>query len=130
MELDIMKRQQKSGLMNNKLTEQDIIDAGLERVDVSAKESGDKAYHYYTYYFTSRFGLITPASDEIKNGWFVEVFETPEIKIKDREQLFNFINTINKMIKDYEGQINRKYNKLFYIANNSYRLQQKMEWTL
>ena len=78
------------------MIEQDIIDAGFKRVDVSAKESGDKAYHYYTYNFTSRFGLITPASDEIEDEWFVEVFDAPEIRIKGRTELFDFTDTINK----------------------------------
>jgi len=77
------------------MKEQDIIDAGFERSDIDANESGDKAYYYYTYDFTSSFGLITPASDEVEDDWFVEVFEVPEIKIKDRDNLFDFIETIN-----------------------------------
>jgi hypothetical protein len=80
------------------MTEQDIIDAGFERIDVSAEESGSNAYHYYTYDFCSGFSLITPASDEIQDGWYVEVFEVPEIRIKGRTELFDFTDTINKYL--------------------------------
>jgi hypothetical protein len=78
------------------MTEQDIIDAGFERVDVTAEESGTNDFHYYDYNFCSTFSLITPASDEIQDEWFVEVFEAPEIRIKGRVELFDFIDTINK----------------------------------
>ena len=80
------------------MIEKDIIDAGFERIDIPAESARDKAFYYYTYDFTSAFGLITPASDEVEDEWFVEVFEVPEIKIKDRVDLFDFIETINKYL--------------------------------
>ena len=62
------------------MIEKDIIDAGFERIDIPAESADDKAFYYYTYGFTSAFGLITPASDEVEDEWFVEVFEVPEIQ--------------------------------------------------
>jgi len=82
------------------MTEKDIIDEGFERIDISAEESGGNAYHYYTYDFCSGFSLITPASDEIEDEWYVEVFEAPDIRIKDRWMLFSLIETIIQNIKE------------------------------
>ena len=71
------------------MTEQDLLDLDFTRVDETAKSSGMHLYdwHYYTYDIAS-FSLITPASDEVKDGeWYVEVFETPEIRFTSRTEL-------------------------------------------
>ena len=81
------------------MTEQDIINEGFERIDISAEESGGNACHYYTYDFCSGFSLITPPSDKIEDEWYVEVFEAPDIRIKDRWKLFNLIELIIENIK-------------------------------
>ena len=63
------------------MTENDLLQLDFTRVDETAKSS-DMPYnwHYYTYDIAN-FCLITPASDEVKDGeWYVEVFETPEIR--------------------------------------------------
>lgn len=79
------------------MIEQDLIDAGFKRVEVSAKESGgDNGFYYYTYDFARGFSLITPASDKVEDEWHVEIFEVPEIRIKKRVELFDFIDTIEK----------------------------------
>jgi hypothetical protein len=64
------------------MTEQDLIKAGFERVDVSSEESGDREFYYYTYDFgNGTFSLISPANDELpEKGWYVEVFEDDSIK--------------------------------------------------
>ena len=86
------------------MNEQDLVDLGFERTDVSAKESGDKAFYYYTYDFTDGFSLITNASDEVTtvegyHRWYVEGFEAPEIRFVDRSELEQFINIANRNIK-------------------------------
>ncbi len=70
------------------MTEQDLLDLDFTRVDETAKSSGmPYNWHYYTYDIAS-FSLITPASDEVKDGeWYVEVFETPEIRFTSRTEL-------------------------------------------
>ena len=62
------------------MTENDLLQLDFTRVDETAENSGaPNDWHYYTYDIAS-FCLITPASDEVKDGeWYVEVFETPEI---------------------------------------------------
>ena len=71
------------------MTEQDLLDLDFTRVDETAESSGMHLndWHYYTYDIAS-FSLITPASDEVKDGeWYVEVFETPEIRFTSRTEL-------------------------------------------
>ena len=40
------------------MKEQDLIDLGFNRYDVSAEESGDKPYFYFTYNVTDELCLI------------------------------------------------------------------------
>jgi len=63
------------------MTEKDLINLDFTRVDETAENSGaPKDWHYYEYN-VGHFCLISPASDEIEeDGWYVEVFETPEIR--------------------------------------------------
>ena len=70
------------------MKEQDLLDLDFTRVDETAENSGaPNDWHYYTYDIAS-FSLISPASDEVKDGeWYVEVFETPEIRFTSRTEL-------------------------------------------
>ena len=63
------------------MTEKDLIELDFTRNDETAENSGaPKDWHYYTYDVGS-FSLISPASNEVENDeWYVEVFETPEIR--------------------------------------------------
>jgi len=63
------------------MTEKQLIELDFTRVDETAENSGaPNDWHYYTYDIGS-FCLISPASDEVEeDGWYVEVFETPEIR--------------------------------------------------
>jgi len=83
------------------MTEQDLIDLKLERTDVSADESGDKAFHYYALDFgNGAVSIISNASDETNNGdWFVEIFEDESIQFTDKDELELFINIVNRNTK-------------------------------
>ena len=63
------------------MTEKDLLDLDFTRIDETAENSGtSKDWHYYVYDVGS-FSLISQASDEVEeDGWYVEVFETPEIR--------------------------------------------------
>lgn len=79
------------------MTEEQLIGLGFERVDISSEESGENAYHYYTYELVNGFGLITPANDELENDkWFVEVFEFPDLKLTEYDKLTTFMNSIKQ----------------------------------
>ena len=63
------------------MTEKDLIELDFTRIDETAENSGaPNDFHYYTYDVGS-FSLISAGSDEVENDeWYVEVFETPEIR--------------------------------------------------
>ena len=84
------------------MKEQDLIDLGFKRTDVSAEESGDEAFYYYDIDFGDQRGIsfISPANNEvIDNKWFVEVFEDNSIRIDTIEDLKELINILNRVIK-------------------------------
>ena len=79
------------------MKEQDLIDLGFERIDVSAEESGGDPFHYYTLDFSRGFSLISNGSDEVENGeWHVEVFEAPEINFIDKKDVKQLIDIIKR----------------------------------
>jgi hypothetical protein len=80
------------------MKEQDLIDLGFERVDVSAEESGDEAFYYYTMDFgNGSLSLISPAHNEIVDDkWYVEIFEDESIRFTEKIDLEQFINIIKK----------------------------------
>mgnify|MGYP000147169160 FL=1 len=70
------------------MTENDLLQLDFTRVDETAVSSGAPNDWYYYTYNIANFCLITPASDEVKDGeWYVEVFETPEIRFTSRTEL-------------------------------------------
>ena len=84
------------------MKEQDLIELGFKRTDVSAEESGDEAFYYYDIDFGDERGIsfISPANNEvIDNKWFVEVFEDSSIRIDTIEDLKELINILNRVIK-------------------------------
>ena len=80
------------------MKEKKLIDLGFERTDVKASDSGDTDdWHYYTYDFgNGSFSLISPASSDVDDEWYVEVFEDPTIKIYHSQDLNNLIDILNR----------------------------------
>jgi hypothetical protein len=82
------------------MTEQDLLDLGFKRTDVSAEESGiDKAFYYYDIDLGSNgsISLISPSNDGVENGnWYVEVFEDAKVRFTSKDDLKTFIGIINK----------------------------------
>lgn len=84
------------------MKEEDLIELGFKRTDVSKEESGDEAFYYYDIDFGDQRGIsfISPANNEvIDNKWFVEVFEDNSIRIDTIEDLKELINILNRVIK-------------------------------
>lgn len=81
------------------MKEEDLIELGFNRTDVSAEESGDEAFYYYDIDFGVEKGisLISPANTEVKDGeWFVEIFEDATISFDDIDQLNTFIKIVKE----------------------------------
>jgi hypothetical protein len=89
------------------MTEQDLIDLGFERVDVTAPESGKpQDWYYYIYHLDKTLCLISSCNDEVKkDDWFVEffvvgsiiplqVFEVDDIRFTSYKQLARLIHLI------------------------------------
>jgi len=83
------------------MKEANLIDLGFERIDVSAEESGDNAFYYYTKDFGENnvLSLISTANDQLVDGeWWVEVFEDDSIKIDDEDDLEDFIEIVTRIV--------------------------------
>lgn len=78
------------------MKEQDLVDLGFDRIDISAEESGDEAYHYYDYMFNKDFSLITCTNEEANGEWFVVMFDFDDIFFYSRDDVKTLINVINK----------------------------------
>ena len=79
------------------MKEQDLIDLGFERIDISEEQSGDEAYHYYVYAFTEELHLISCADDEVPDkGWFVQFFDYDNIDFFDKDDVQTLIQIINR----------------------------------
>jgi hypothetical protein len=79
------------------MKEQDLIDLGFKRYDVSAEESGDIPFYYYTYEITNELCLISSDNGVAeKDGWSVEMFDYDGIKFNNVEDLKNLIDVIEK----------------------------------
>jgi hypothetical protein len=74
------------------MKEQDLIDLGFE---VNQDEDNGKPYRYYTYYIDIYYCLIS--NDNIESDiWYVELFESDEIRFTNKEDLKLFIDLINR----------------------------------
>jgi len=82
------------------MKEQDIVNLGFKRVDVTAEESGDGAFYYYTYDLgNGTLSLISNANNEIIDGrWSIEIFEDETIQFWGVSDLIKFIDVIKKNI--------------------------------
>lgn len=86
------------------MTEQQLIDLGFERNDISPEESGcDKAYYFYDYDVCTSKGektglsFISSANDEVKDdNWSVDVFDYDFLTISDIEDLKTLITILEK----------------------------------
>lgn len=69
-----------------------LIDLGFE---VTHDEDLGVPYHYYTYDIDKYHCLISSTNDE-GDVWYVELFESNEIRFTNKEELKLFIDLINR----------------------------------
>jgi|LakMenE18May11ns_1017448.scaffolds.fasta_scaffold7304879_1 hypothetical protein len=78
------------------MTEQDLIDAGFEKVHVSKEDSGDdEDYSYYLLDATEGITLVSDSPVE-NNGdnWSVHSFELDKVFITEADHLVHFLNAL------------------------------------
>lgn len=82
------------------MTENEIKSLKFEKVEVSAEESGDKPYYFYTHDVVNGLSFISNSSDDVKDGeWFVEFFNTEiPVRFNDMSQVSNLIEILTKAI--------------------------------
>lgn len=79
------------------MTEQDLIELGFNRNDITAEESGyQNDWYYYTYDFGNHLSLISSDNEEAQTkGWSVEIFDTePLVRFTEADKVFEFISII------------------------------------
>ena len=82
------------------MREEFLIELGFERHDVSAEESGDYAFYYYTMDFGD-LCLISNSDDEAITdlGWAVEIFDNRALRFTNEEDLKNLVDIFKRNIK-------------------------------
>ncbi len=84
------------------MKEQDLIDLGFKRTDVSAEESGHEAFYYYDMDFGNKkvVSLISPSDDEVVDDkWYVEMFQDEGLRIDKLNDLIDFINIMKRLCR-------------------------------
>lgn len=93
-----------------KLREEHLVQLGFDRNDISAEESGNTPYHFYTMDLSkmnSNFCLISCSNDEIENDeWQVEFLET-EIRFTHYEHLRDIVYQFQELKRFTENE--KKY---------------------
>ena len=76
------------------MKEKDLKELGFKKEKVSAEESGDKPFHYYTFYPFKKnrgFGLLSNSNDELVDGeWVVTFFEYDSVVFRSKKDLKKF----------------------------------------
>lgn len=82
------------------INEKDLVKLGFIKIEVSAEESGDFPYYYYTFQPSedSHLCLITQSNDEAKEGWVVSFFEE-NLEIKEKEDLRQLVDILKRIAK-------------------------------
>lgn len=83
------------------ITEQQLIDLGFEKFEVSEEESGGDPFYYYTLEFGDgvydKISLISNANDEVVNGWEVNIFDMELFKFRSYDLLKQQIDILKQI---------------------------------
>ena len=85
-----------------KINSKVLSNLGFEKIHVTAEESGDYEFDYWTLSLSSTnpdFCLISEESTTVKNDtWYVEILDVPEYRFQDKDSLEEFINSLKKVL--------------------------------
>ena len=77
------------------MKEKELIDLGFIKESVSAEESGDTEFYYFTYDFSNGFCLISTSNDSGEN-FKVEIFNETDFVFSDINEVQLFINILKR----------------------------------
>ena len=77
------------------MKETDLIKLGFEKEVVTAEESGDNEFYYYTYEFSNGFCLISTSNDSGEE-FDVEIFNETDFTFSDVEEVKLLINLLKR----------------------------------
>lgn len=79
------------------MTENDLINLGFEKVDVSAEESGSETGYYYYALDIGKIGFLSNANDELINGeWVCYLLDFTTFRVFDAKDLGDLIDNIRR----------------------------------
>jgi hypothetical protein len=77
------------------IQKEDLLKLGFNETFVPFEESGDSPYFYYTYDMNNDCILISNCSDEVIDGFSIELFNHPIVgKIREFDDLVKLINSL------------------------------------
>ena len=77
------------------MKEKDLIKLGFTKVVVSAEESGDSEFYYYTYEFSNGFCLISTTNDSGED-FGVEIFNETDFFFSNAFEIEMLINVLKR----------------------------------
>jgi len=83
------------------MKEEQLLELGFERTDVSKEESGDRPFYYFTLDFGLSRGISFISCDDEQakeDGWYIEIFEDPSIRFNEYEDVKDLIRILKKGI--------------------------------
>ena len=81
------------------MTEEDLIDLGFEKVDITNADS-QNGYDYYYYQKELCSGVTMHSTDSIDvedNNWVIKTFDIPAIEIRTREHYIQFLEIMGNI---------------------------------
>lgn len=94
------------------LTERDLIEIGFVRTDVSAEESGDEAFYYYSWE-ASREGFCVISCDSNcdfvrdTGKWYAVPYDYPDVRIYDAQGLRALVGVISFAVKNRNPYVSK-----------------------
>jgi len=81
------------------MKEKDLIKLNFKKNIVTAEESGDYEFYYYSYDFKNGFSLISSENND-NNDFTVEIFNETDFSFSNIEDVKKLIKILTKNIKN------------------------------
>ena len=82
------------------MSEQELVDFGFEKVEITDDDS-QNGYDYYYYQKEMCSGLVLHSTDNVDvkdNQWILKSFEIPAVQIKSKDHYLQFLEVMKNII--------------------------------